>query len=227
MAGKTLPRVFTGKEGTCGSPVPASASSHGCDRHTLPVGTARGAAGHTQPPLSVAAVAISSPPLECKSFGVGFFYVYWPYLPAARSREERACPGAADVVLLPLEVGMPIAGDAKPWCLQPGSCPPLSPACTPFPALRDPSEGCRCQPRPLSSQAVGTQLASAAPFPRAPLLAAAGRRHPLCWCCQVSGSPRAVPGCTGRSLDRGVRCFTSPHLGRGRRAGPDEAALVT
>lgn len=158
---------------------------------------------------------------------MGFFYVYWPYLPTARSREERACPGAADVVLLPLEVGMPIAGDATPWCLQPGSCPRSSPACTPFPSLWDPSEGCRCQPRPLSSQAVGTQLASAAPFPRAQLLAAAGRRHPLCWCCQVSGSPRAVLGCTGRSLDRGVRCFTSPHLGRGCRAGPDEAALVT
>ena len=29
-ARRTLPRVFMGKEGTCRSPVPASASSHGC-----------------------------------------------------------------------------------------------------------------------------------------------------------------------------------------------------
>lgn len=206
------------KEGTCRSPVPASASSHGCPgqwpAHPSCGNRMRGGR-HTQPPLAAAAVAISSPALECQA---GFFCVLAAPLPA-RSQQERACPGVVAPGAAALGCRGAHCGDAKPWCVQPWELPPESlpapPVCL---AEALGTDGCRLCP---VFWTVATQLESAAPFPwgqwkeTPPLLALPG-----------SGSPRAVLGCAGRKLGGSWVSFTSPHLGRGCREAPHKAALV-
>lgn len=199
-------------------------------RHTLPVGTARGVAGHTQPLLSVAAIAISSPPLGCKSF-VFFFFFFLPAASAASEVPGGACfswGGGHGAAALGCRDAHCRRCKAVA-CAAPGAATPALPNSLPAP----PSQ---LAGAPVTD--VGASLLPPAPGPSAPswcwLLLSPGRcmwwrwgETPPLLVLPSSGSPRAVRGRAGRRLDWGVGCFTSPHLERERRARPDEVALVT
>lgn len=162
-AGKALPRVFVGTEGTCCSPVPASASSHGC--------RARG----QHPSCGDRAGRPGTPSHRCRSLPSLFPALRWrlnwgwvffcqPAASAAGkvpggagwswgSRRGAAAPGCGDAHCGRCEAvarAMRSRGAGGP-----GSCHP-HPACTPCPARGGPGAWRGCQPLPAAAGGAGT-----------------------------------------------------------------------